>query len=99
VPYFGGHVGTPNGLPVAAAEKTAAAWAHHNGCAPVATRAHLSTQVTRLTWQQCTAPVVMYRIEGGGHTWPGAAIHVDRLGLTTDQINATEEMWRFFEAN
>jgi len=99
VPYFGGHVGTPTGLPVQPAEKTAAAWAHHNGCAPVPTRAHPSAQVIRLTWQQCRAPVVMYRIEGGGHTWPGAAIHVERLGLTTGQINATDEMWQFFDAN
>ena len=38
----------------------------------------------------------MYRIVGGGHTWPGAAIDVTRLGLTTKQVSATNEMWKLF---
>jgi polyhydroxybutyrate depolymerase len=40
--------------------------------------------------------VVLYVIEGGGHTWPGA---LDRpgLGRITQSVNATELIWRFFE--
>jgi len=41
--------------------------------------------------------VVLYTIDGGGHTWPGA-IAVPRLGATTQEVNATDEMWSFFVA-
>ena len=61
-------------------------------------RTSLGSEVTRLAWNGCVAPVVLYRIEGGGHTWPGA-IDVPRLGKTTKQISATAEMWKFFAAN
>jgi polyhydroxybutyrate depolymerase len=98
VPYFGGRVGTSAGLPVAAAETTAAAWARHNGCAAGPVRTRLSSQVTRLSWNGCVQPVVMYRVEGGGHTWPGSAVNVP-LGLTTKQISATTAMWKFFSQN
>lgn len=98
VPYQGGQVRT-SGVPVGAAEATAAAWAGHNGCRPGPTRTHLGSQVVRLTWNGCKAPVVMYSIVGGGHTWPGSVIDVTRLGLTTKQVSATEEMWKFFSAN
>lgn len=98
VPYFGGRVGTRAGLPVGAAETTAGAWARHNGCTSGPDRTSLSSQVTRLSWNGCAEPVVMYRIEGGGHTWPGAAINVP-LGLTTKQISATQTMWKFFSDN
>ncbi len=96
VPYGGGPVGGPGGVRVAPAEKTAAAWAQHNGCTAGAIRTRVAPHVVRLSWKRCAVPVVMYRIEGGGHTWPGAAIHVDRLGPTTSEISATAQMWKFF---
>lgn len=97
VPYKGGHVGTGAGLPVGAAETTAADWARHNGCAPGPVRTRRSSEVERLGWRGCTVPVVMYSIVGGGHTWPGA-IDVARLGTTTHQINASTQMLQFFAA-
>ncbi len=98
VPYKGGHVGTGAGLPVGAAETTAAAWARHNGCAPGPVRSRLSSEVERLSWPGCAVPVVMYSIVSGGHTWPGA-IDVARLGTTTHQIRASAQMWKFLTAN
>jgi polyhydroxybutyrate depolymerase len=99
VPYNGGRVGTASGLPVMPAETIAADWARHNGCTSGPDSTRLGSQVVRLTWNGCAAPVVMYRIEGGGHTWPGSAIDIPRLGLTTKQVSATDEMWKFFAAN
>ena len=96
VPYNGGHIGGPSGTPVQPEETTAALWAGHNGCKPGSTKTRLSSQVVRLTWTGCAVPVVMYRIVGGGHTWPGAAIDVTRLGFTTKQVSATNEMWKLF---
>jgi polyhydroxybutyrate depolymerase len=40
---------------------------------------------------------VLYVIDGGGHTWPGS-IDVARLGATTHEIYATDEIWDFFQA-
>jgi polyhydroxybutyrate depolymerase len=42
------------------------------------------------------AEVILYTIEGGGHTWPGG-VPIPIVGKTTEAIDATEEMWRFFQ--
>ncbi|GMW03561.1 MAG: esterase [Candidatus Hydrogenedentota bacterium] len=45
-------------------------------------------------------PVVFYRIEGGGHTWPGGYTSVLEqlvsVGNTSRDINAAEAIWAFF---
>ena len=96
VPYAGGTVATGQGLSVRNTEETAAQWAEHNGCSGGPVTTEVGSEVTRLSWNGCAAPVVLYRIDGGGHTWPGAVVDVDRLGLTTHQLSATDEMWKFF---
>ena len=99
VPYAGGEVATGQGLTVRNTEDTAAQWAEHNGCTAGPVTTQIGSEVTRLSWSGCEAAVVLYRIDGGGHTWPGAPVDVDRLGLTTHQISATDEMWKFFSEN
>ena len=37
--------------------------------------------------------VELYKIIGGGHTWPGALFPI---GVTNQDINASREIWRFF---
>ena len=44
------------------------------------------------------AAVLLYTIQGGGHTWPGS-IDVARLGRTTQSINATDLIWEFFQGH
>jgi polyhydroxybutyrate depolymerase len=97
VPYAGGAISTGGGLQVQPAEESARRWAEHNGCTGGPKETTLGSEVVRLDWTGCEEPVVLYRIVGGGHTWPGAAIDVARLGSTTQQVNATEEMWRLWE--
>ncbi|MDD5237888.1 MAG: PHB depolymerase family esterase [Candidatus Omnitrophica bacterium] len=50
--------------------------------------------------------VVLYAIEGGGHTWPGASEDIPQaprgfpktaIGLTCFDINGTEEIYNFFK--
>lgn len=42
--------------------------------------------------------VVLYKIVGGGHTWPGGADQPAWLvGLTSQQLNATKVSWNFFQ--
>jgi polyhydroxybutyrate depolymerase len=42
------------------------------------------------------APVVVYLISGGGHTWPGSTPAERRLGPSTRDFDANEVMWEFF---
>ena len=42
------------------------------------------------------AEVLFYRIEGGGHTWPSGMNHPAFLGNVNRDINASEEIWKFF---
>jgi len=39
------------------------------------------------------AEVELYKIIGGGHTWPGSQIPI---GVTNQDINASEKIWEFF---
>ncbi|MDQ2622425.1 MAG: polyhydroxybutyrate depolymerase, partial [Actinomycetota bacterium] len=42
------------------------------------------------------AEVVLYSIEGGGHTWPGRASRLFFLGETTKNFSANDVIWDFF---
>jgi polyhydroxybutyrate depolymerase len=100
VPYGGGAVAT-SGLPVQGAEAAMARWAAKDGCDATPTTTSRAADVTQLDWEGC-APglaVTLERIEGGGHTWPGSAIDVARLGHTTKSIDATNELLDFFDAH
>jgi polyhydroxybutyrate depolymerase len=47
------------------------------------------------------AEVVLYAIEGGGHTWPGGLQYLPELiiGKTSREFNASEVIWQFFKAH
>ncbi len=55
-------------------------------------------QVVRKAYRGGTekAPVILYVIEGGGHTWPGMQRHAAFLGATTLNLVANDVMWDFF---
>jgi polyhydroxybutyrate depolymerase len=56
------------------------------------------TTVTRLTYKPRSngAEVVLYKINGGGHTWPGHNSLDRLLGPSTENISANDLMWEFF---
>ena len=101
VPFNGGKVNCCGGAVVPAAPGSMAGWAGHDGCAAQPEERKLSPMVTLRQWPGCTPPgeVRFYIIEGGGHTWPGAAIDVSFLGKTTREISASETLWAFFQAH
>ena len=73
-------------------------WARRNHCSPSTRESSAAIDVTRIEYQDCTEPVVLYKIENGGHTWPGGAPLAEWFaGATNDHINATETMWTFFK--
>ncbi len=100
VPYGGGTSKCGLMLPIPAVEDAARDWAKHNNCDPAPANADASANVRTISYIGCQddAFVVLVVVEGGGHTWPGS-IDVPRLGATTHEINATDQMWRFFAAH
>ncbi len=98
VPFNGGRVNCCGGATIRASRDAMADWAAHDDCDASFTQTRLASEIQRRTWSGCDAggAVVYYIIDGGGHTWPGA-IPVARLGKTTNQINASETLWNFFE--
>jgi polyhydroxybutyrate depolymerase len=60
----------------------------------------LGADTTIRTWHGATpqSDVVAYRVEGGGHTWPGGPQYLPRslIGPTTRTFSASEVIWRFF---
>ena len=91
-----------DGLAFADVEASAAAWAALDGCDGEPAREAVSAAVEAVTYGGCDdgAAVDLYLVEGGGHTWPGSAFtHASAaiLGATTDDIDATDLAWSFFE--
>lgn len=99
VPYEG----APGWL---AAEESMARWADLMGCvaSDTVTIADTDTadgcRAVRVGFRDAAGVErgVFYRVEGGGHTWPGATFDLPGAGATNRDINASEEIWRFFRA-
>ena len=81
-----------------------AGWAERNGCsdsAPTTTTVAADVDLIAYTCPR-GAETELFRVTGGGHTWPGRAFAKNiesYVGPTTDSISATEEIWKFFEAH
>ena len=73
-------------------------WAAHNGCTSGRQESTVTSEVRRVTYTDCDddADVVLYIVDGGGHTWPGSPFEVPSLGYTTHDIDATVLMLLFF---
>jgi len=100
VPFNGGAVHCCGGTVLKSKPVAMADWAAHDQCNPKFTDTRLGTEVVRRTWSGCakSSTVSHYIIEGGGHTWPGS-IPIKSLGLTTQQIKASDVIWKFFAAH
>ncbi|HMQ25203.1 MAG TPA: PHB depolymerase family esterase [Acidimicrobiales bacterium] len=61
-------------------DDTLARWAERNGCESEPVEERVSGEVVRWWWPDCDegAEVVLYIVEGGGHTWPGTPLLTDR---------------------
>lgn len=76
------------------------AWAMANGCEEEPAEERIAHDVAHLVWD-CPdeGAVELYRVDGGGHTWPGSEFSISIepvVGPTTTSIWATEVMWEFF---
>jgi polyhydroxybutyrate depolymerase len=77
-----------------------ASWATRNACDEASGEREIASDVTLVRYE-CPggADVDFYRIEGGGHTWPGSEFSKQIeavVGPTTFSISANQVMWEFF---
>lgn len=83
-------------------------WVNRNGCSPEPVVNELpdkdpgdGTRINR--WQYLNGKdgteVILYSVEGGGHTWPGGIQYLPAkmIGKTSRDMDATEVIWSFFK--
>jgi polyhydroxybutyrate depolymerase len=100
VPFDDGAVGLSlPGVHVRGTELNMEDWARLDTCRTSPTTTPLGSEVTHQVWPGCAAgtAVELYRIEGGGHTWPGADATKGEAGLTTEQVQADQVIVDFFD--
>jgi polyhydroxybutyrate depolymerase len=97
---YGGGRSWVASIPFPSVPNVTARWAGRNHCAPTPVESRVSSDVVRIEYPECSsnAPVVLYRIDGGGHTWPGGRDLPEWFaGKTTQTIDASSLMWEFFK--
>jgi polyhydroxybutyrate depolymerase len=107
VPIQGGPMG-PDGSHgmILSLQETAKKWIGLDACdskpdiATLQDKAADGTSIRREAFTGCKggAEVVVYTVEGGGHTWPGgkASLPESILGKTSGNMDASEVLWEFF---
>lgn len=105
VPWDGQPTKHSLGVPFLSVPETLKLWIPANRCAPEPVVTELpdktddGTRVVRQAYEPAEngAAIVVYRIENGGHTWPGSHLpQFDFLGKTTLDISANDLIWEFF---
>jgi polyhydroxybutyrate depolymerase len=77
----------------------AADWARRNRCGANPVESAVAADVTRIEYTRCAddAAVLLYTVQGGGHSWPGGKPDPEwMVGPTSNGIDATGQMWAFF---
>jgi polyhydroxybutyrate depolymerase len=111
VPINGGKIGFRRGSSYGACLSLADAeafWRKNDGIRPASTATELpdragdGTHVRREIWSGGAqdTEIVVYTIQGGGHTWPGGPQYLPKLvvGKASQNLNATRTIWEFFQA-
>jgi len=110
VPWEGGEIrfGRQRFGEVLSVDESVRFWVHHNQCSssPVNTLEpdrdpKDGTRVRREEYGQGKGgtEVILYAIEGGGHTWPGGHQYLPAwiIGKTSRDVDANEVIWSFFK--
>jgi len=102
--------GRPDEFHFRSVDETILFWTRHNGCNPrpkvekLPDAADDDTTAARFTYAaaadgrgRADAEVILVKIEGGGHTWPGRDARVRFLGPATHDVIANDLIWAFFQ--
>lgn len=112
MPYEGGKVAggaSKNRGSVVSTDRAAQLWVTANQCNGVPEKATLPDKdpsdgclTETITWRggKNKSLVALYRVEGGGHTWPGGAQYLPQffIGKVTRDFDS-QTIWDFFESN
>lgn len=113
VPYDGGYV-TPPGAgkrgQIVSTDAAVKLWTGRDGCQGEAVTEELpdkdpkdGCRVKKFTYAHGTngTEVMLYKIEGGGHTWPDGMQYLPRLiiGRVCRDFNGTAVIWDFFKSH
>jgi len=119
IPYAGGEVTSPAGSSLAhagtkvlSAPATMVFWRKVDGCTGSTSSTGLAstsggTTTTVISGGACRdgTSVVLYRVNGGGHTWPGGvgkertAAAEEIVGKTSTNFSASQVIWNFFRSS
>ena len=112
VPFNGGTATGAGGVinQIISADTLVSFWKINNNCLQTNSPINLpdidltdNSTVTLFNFTNCScySDVKFYRINGGGHTWPGVEIPLYEIiaGETNEDIQASEELWNFFNAH
>lgn len=108
VPYHGGGVLRGRNGSIISTEKAAQMWVNANGCETKPITGELADadpgDNCRVNWSRWPdgkngTEVVLYTIEGGGHTWPGGPQYLAAsvIGRVCRDFDATRAIWEFFK--
>ena len=90
-------------------DDTIAFWVAANDCDPLPQSEWLpdldpqdETRISRDTYAECSngERVVLYTVDGGGHTWPGGPQYLPKfsIGPVSRDLHAGKVIWEFFES-
>jgi polyhydroxybutyrate depolymerase len=109
LPWEGGEIQVIPGraFTLLSVEESLAFWRARNDCSDSAQTTPVDdvepndgTTTTRLAYEDCGsgAVTILYRVEGGGHTWPGRPDSYPEfiVGRTARDFSASEVIWEFF---
>jgi polyhydroxybutyrate depolymerase len=111
MPYDGGAIGfTHRRSSVLSVDATIAFWARNDACAANAPVTALplqtspdGTSIQRTLYGGCRdgTAVVLYTVQGGGHTWPDGWAYLPKalIGPTSRQLDASATIVAFFLAH
>lgn len=107
MPFQGGQIGRGRfagaGGSVLSSDRTLDFWARANGCGAasreaLADSADDGTRVVRESFSGCNGALLLYEIQGGGHTWHGSDRRTRRYeGTASREIDTTRAMLGFFQ--
>jgi polyhydroxybutyrate depolymerase len=105
VPFEGPAENAKKFIKFKSVDDTMVTWTKANGCPAMSIdadepdKADDGTRVLRKTYApgKDGTEVILFIIEGGGHTWPGQDMRLRYLGKCTQDISANDLMWEFFQ--